>query len=167
MHWLCRKHYLSSCYKYSCWCRFFFYHLSGWSRQFMHGAESLSVLGVPWSYFSCCKRPHSRLWKCSYLRARWPSGFCAAFWCWRWYCGQVIWGLMLQLKAGMKRQTWIFPSVRSIPSVHVAGARLLCCSSECVSHLLSPSAKLVASNSTAWVVDPSWAAHAAQSCPSR
>lgn len=68
---------------------------------------------------------------CAYFRARWPAGFRATFWYWHWYCGQVIWGLMLQLRTGMKRQTWIFPSARSIPSVHVAwvGSRLLCCSS--------------------------------------
>lgn len=57
----------------------FFSHLSGWSRQFMHDAESLGVLGVPWSDFSCYKKPHSQLWKCSYFRTRWPAGFHATF----------------------------------------------------------------------------------------
>lgn len=79
---------------------------------------------------------HGKVPNCSYFRAKWPARFCATFWYWHWYCDRVIWGLMLQLRIGM-RQTWIFPSsVRSIPSVNVE-ARLFCCSSECVSHLLS------------------------------
>lgn len=131
-------------------------------------------LGVTVPVVKCHIPSYGNVPDCSYFRGRCPAEFCAVSWYWHWYCGgHVIWGLKLQFRTGMKRQVWIFPSVRSIPPVHAAwaGAWLLCCPSECVSHLLScislSSSKAGCFQQPCWACHPSWVAQAAQDCPSR